>query len=311
MSVDKAHISGKIKDNALALGFDAVGIAPAGPLEDECREVDRWLEQGFHGDMQWMERNRDKRKDPRLLVPGARSVVVVMMNYYTPQKQEGKEVPKISIYAQGKDYHRVLKDRLFQLLQNIRREYPEVSGRAFVDSAPVLERAWAVRAGLGWQGKNTLLIHKEKGSFLFLGELIIDLELQYDKPETRSYCGTCRSCLDACPTDALMKPGLLDAQKCISYLTIEKKGALPETFRGRTEGYVFGCDICQQVCPWNKKAIEHRMQDFFPIPGLLEMKTSDWLSISETEFQDRFSDSPLSRPGLEGIQRNVKALGLR
>lgn len=308
MAADTAHIASLISSHAWELGFELFGIATVQSLEKEYEKVDHWTAQGYQGEMQWMERNREKRKNPASLFTGARSVLVAGMNYYTSQNHTN---PAISSYALGADYHKVLKDKLYELLNYIRVHFPEVRGRAFVDSAPVLEKAWAVRAGLGWQGKNTLLINKELGSYLFLGELILDVDLPGDPPTTASYCGSCRKCIDACPTAALSEEGVLDSRKCISYLTIEKKGEFPEEYRGKTEGYIFGCDICQQVCPWNQKAREHRVADFLPKAGLMDMRTADWLSLSEEEFEERFSDSPLARPGLTGIQRNVRFLGTR
>lgn len=297
-----------IKQEAARLGFTFTGVAKAEFLEDTAHQLESWLNQGFHGKMQYMENHFDKRLDPTKLVPGAKSVVTLMYNYYTEKEQEDETAPKISKYAYGKDYHHVIKHKLKTLLQFIQTEIGEVSGRCFVDSAPVMERDWAKRSGIGWTGKNTLLIHPKAGSYFFLAELIIDLELEADSP-MKDYCGRCTRCIDACPTEAISPQGyLVDGSKCISYLTIELKEAIPETFKGKMDNWMFGCDVCQQVCPWNRFAKSHQEPQFEPHPDLLGMKKRDWEELTEEVFRAVFRKSAVKRTKFSGLTRNIEFL---
>lgn len=296
-----------IKEKALQLGFTAAGIARARYLEEEAPRLEEWLLKGYHAGMQYMENHFDKRLDPTKLVPGAKSVVSLLFNYY-PETHQPKEVPQLAKYAYGEDYHHVLKDKLKHLMAWIREEIGAVEGRAFVDSAPVMERSWARLAGLGWIGRHTLLITKQKGSFFFLAELILDLELTPDSP-VPDHCGTCRLCIDACPTEAILENQVLDAGKCISYLTIElKEDVIPETFKGKMANWYFGCDICQDVCPWNRFSTPHNEPAFLPQEKLLNMSSADWQDVSEEVFREMTRRSPLKRPGWKGIRRNLKLL---
>lgn len=299
----------RIKQKALELGFLACGISRADFLSEEKKRLEDWLNEGMHGEMGYMERNFDKRLDPRLLVENAKSVLSVLLNYFPKETQKDPKVPVLSKYAYGKDYHFVMKHKLFALLKFIQEEIAPCKGRAFVDSAPVLDRAWAARAGLGWIGKNTNLISAEHGSFFFIGELIIDLEMEPDEKTVHNRCGNCTRCIDACPTGALVKPFVLDARKCISYQTIENKGALDETLKYKFENRVFGCDICQDVCPWNLKTEAHNAPEFEPHPQLLEMSKKDWHEMDETTFNELFNDSAVQRTGFDGIKRNLEFLG--
>jgi len=271
--------------------------------------LQQWLNQGYQGTMEWMSNHFEKRVDPTKLVPGAKSVVCLAYNYFPGEVHQNPEAPQVAKYAYGEDYHGVLKKKLKDLLDSIRHQCGPVSGRCFVDSAPVLERDWAQRAGLGWIGKNTLLIHPRIGSYFFLAELIIDLELEPDEP-VRDHCGTCRKCIEACPTGAIAEEGyLMDGSKCISYLTIELKGErIPEAFHAKMENWVFGCDICQQVCPWNRFATPHHEPAFQPQGHWMEWDKHEWLEMSEDVFAEEFRNSPLKRPGYTGIRRNLSAL---
>jgi len=298
------NYSAIIKEEAKRLGFDYCGISKAEFLEDEAIRFEEWLHKGMHGRMQYMERNIDKRLDPRLLVEGAKSVISLMMNYY-PEEKQNRNAPKISKYAYGKDYHFVIKDKLKALLVMLNGRIGEIHGRAFVDSAPVLERAWAAKSGLGWIGKNAQLIRPQSGSFFFLAELIVDIELQYDGP-IKDYCGTCTRCIDACPTNAIVAPNVIDGSRCISYFTIELKDAIPAEMEGKFDNWMFGCDTCQDVCPWNRFSRPHKETGLKAIPELLEMNEKEWLEITEETFAKTFYNSPLKRPGYEGIKRNVK-----
>lgn len=293
---------------AYRLGFETIGFAKAAYLNEEARRLETWLQQGLHGKMQYMENHFDLRVDPTKLVEGAKSVICLTYNYHTGQEQQDPDAPKISQYAYGKDYHFVIKDKLKELLHFIRENIGEVNGRCFVDSAPVLERDWAKRAGTGWIGKNTLLIHPKKGSYYFLAELILDLELEYDHP-MRDYCGTCTRCIDACPTEAISPQGyLVDGSKCISYFTIELKEAIPEDYKGKFDNWMFGCDICQEVCPWNRFSTPHTEPAFEPHPDLLTMKKDDWLELTEEVFQKVFKDSAVKRTKFAGLKRNIAFL---
>lgn len=296
----------KIKQKALDLGFSAIGISKVDFLEQESIRLNEWLENGFHGEMQYMKNHFEKRVDPTKLVDGAKSVISVLYNYY-PEEKQRKDSYQVSKYAYGEDYHYVVKDKLFQLLDFISTEICEVNGRAFVDSAPVMEKAWAAKSGLGWIGKNTNLISKKIGSFFFIGELIIDLELDYNTESYKNYCGNCTKCVDACPTKAL-SPYQLDARKCISYLTIEKKGEIPKEFKGKWNDWIFGCDICQDVCPWNQKQKPHNEENFKISDLLKDMDKSAWENIDKPSFKKIFKNSPLERTKFEGLNRNIDFL---
>ncbi len=307
MNNSPAHTA-LIRAEALRLGFAFVGFAKATYMEEEARRLEAWLNQGMHGKMHYMANHFDKRVDPSRLVPGAKSVICLMYNYYTEKKQKDPDAPKISKYAYGKDYHFVLKDKLKALLHFIQENIGEVNGRCFVDTAPVLERDWARRAGIGWAGKNTLLIHPRAGSYFFLAELILDVELQEDHP-IKDYCGTCTRCIDACPTEAISPQGyIVDGRKCISYLTIELKESIPLAFQGKMDNWMFGCDICQEVCPWNRFSKPHHEPDFEPDPALLDMKKQDWEDITVEVFQQLFKNSAVKRTKFEGLKRNIRFL---
>lgn len=300
-----ARYSALIKAEALRLGFMQCGIAKADFLEEEAPRLENWLKNQHHGEMNYMENHFDKRLDPRLLVDDAKSVISLTLNYYPESQQQDPEAPKISKYAYGMDYHLVIKEKLFQLLNFISEEIGEVSGRAFVDSAPVLDRAWAKRAGIGWIGKNSNLINKKSGSFFFLAELIVDLELEYDQPFQTDHCGTCTKCIDACPTDAILSPFIIDAKKCISYLTIELREEIPKSFNDKMENWMFGCDICQDVCPWNRFSAPHTEPQFQANQTLLQMKKEDWMDITEDVFKTIFKNSAVKRTKFKGLTRNI------
>jgi len=296
-----------VKQIAADLGFAGVGISNAERLDEAALRLEKWLNQNHHGKMGWMANHFEKRVDPTKLVPGAKSVVSLMYNYHTEVTQK-KDAPKVASYAYGRDYHKVLKKKLVCFLDRIREEIGDVDGRCFVDSAPVMEREWAQRGGLGWLGKNTLLLNKDKGSYYFLAELIIDLELIADHPVT-DHCGTCTACIDACPTEAISPQGyLLDASKCISYLTIELKENIPEEFSDQLEDWVFGCDICQDVCPWNRFAKQHDEPDFEPRSAFLEMDRGDWYEMTDDIFHEVFQGTPLKRAKFAGIKKNLSAM---
>lgn len=298
-----------IKAEAKSLGFDFCGIAKADFLEEEAPKLEAWLKQNYHGEMAYMANHFDKRLDPRLLVDGAKTVVSLIYNYYPSKKlPENSGDYKIAKYAYGEDYHFVIRDKLKLMLQNLQTEIGEIGGRAFVDSAPVMERQWAEKAGIGWQGKNSLLLNRQMGSFFFLAELIIDLEVCPDAPMVKDYCGTCTRCIDACPTDAIVQPGVVDGSKCISYFTIELKDQIPQEVKGMFENWVFGCDICQDVCPWNKFSIAHKEPRFDPHPDILDFSKADWEEITEETFARVFKKSPLKRTKYSGLKRNVDFL---
>ncbi|MDB5023308.1 MAG: queG [Mucilaginibacter sp.] len=284
------------------------GIAKAEFLEQEAPRLEAWLKRGMQGEMQYMENHFDMRLDPRLLVDGARSVISLGLNYYTEQQQTDPLAPKISKYAYGTDYHMVIKDKLKQLLQIINEKIGEVNGRAFVDSAPVLDKVWAKKAGLGWVGKNTNLINTKTGSFFFLAELIIDIDLEYDIAATADHCGTCTRCIDACPTEAIVAPYIVDGSRCISYLTIELKKEIPPEFNSKMDNWMFGCDVCQDVCPWNRFSVLHQETAFKPQNDLLEMNKHDWEDITEDVFQNVFKNSPVKRTKFAGLKRNIEFL---
>jgi len=290
------------------LGFDSIGFAKAEFMEPEAKNLEKWLGSNHHGQMSYMENHFDLRIDPSKLVPGAKTVISLSYNYYNPEQQQDSTAPKISMYAYGRDYHKVVKKKLKTLISRIQEEIGEINGRCFVDSAPVMERDWAKRSGLGWIGKHTLLLSKKRGSYFFLAELIIDLELPTDHPVT-DHCGECTRCIDACPTDAISESGyILNASKCISYLTIELKEEIPTAFREQMEGWAFGCDICQQVCPWNRFSARHSEADFEPKPELLSKSKSEWEEITEEAFDDLFRGSAVKRTKYEGLKRNIDFL---
>lgn len=295
-----------IKAEAQRLGFLACGISKAEFLEEEAPRLEQWLRKGMHGQMGYMENHFDLRLDPRKLVSGARSVVSLLLNYFPPQRQKA-DTYQVSKYAYGEDYHRVIKDKLHELLAFINAEIGQVQGRAFVDSAPVLDKAWAARSGLGWIGKNSNLLTKEVGSFYFIAELILDLDLEQDGPVT-DHCGTCTACLDACPTQAIVQPYVVDGSRCISYFTIELKNQIPESFKGQWDDWVFGCDICQDVCPWNRFARPHAEPRFEAREELLEMSRGDWEELTEEVFSRVFPKSAVKRAKFSGLRRNIDFL---
>lgn len=303
----RAEYSALIKREAKRLGFLSCGITKAGFLEEEAPKLEKWLKEGRHGKMHYMENYFDKRLDPTLLVPGAKSVVSLLLNYHSEEKQQDPAAPKISSYAYGEDYHLVIKEKLKELLQLLNDKIGEIDGRVFVDSAPVMDKAWAARAGLGWVGKNTNLISKQVGSFFFIAELIIDIELAYDLP-VADHCGSCTACIDACPTEALIAPYQIDGSKCISYATIELKESIPSQFKNKMDGWAFGCDICQTVCPWNRFATPHQEPRFNPNKELLELTQNDWLELTEETFKRVFKKSAVKRTKFKGLKRNIDFL---
>jgi epoxyqueuosine reductase len=297
-----------ITRKAHELGFFHVGFSTADFLEEEAPRLESWLNKNHHGEMSYMANHFDKRLDPRLLVDDAKTVISLLFNYYTDQQQSDSEAPKISKYAYGEDYHYVIKDKLKELLAFIQTEIGEVNGRGFVDSAPVMDKAWAKKAGLGWIGKNSNLIHPKKGSFFFIADLILDLKIEADGP-IKDYCGTCTKCIDACPTDAIIEPYVVNGSKCISYLTIELKDELlPKEFEGKMDNWMFGCDICQDVCPWNRFSVLHTEERFTPNPDLLDLKKQDWMDLQEEGFQILFQRSPVKRTKFNGLKRNITFL---
>lgn len=307
MSVTGRHTE-LIRREAQRLGFGFVGFARAQKLDEEAVRLEKWLNANAHGKMAYMANHFDMRVDPTLLVPGAKTVICLTFNYFNPEKQQDPDAPKIASYAYGQDYHFVVKDRLKSLLQYISTEIGEVNGRCFVDSAPVMEREWARRSGIGWNGRNTLTINPKKGSFFFLAEIICDLPLLYDDP-IRDHCGTCRKCIEACPTEAISPEGyFLDASKCISYLTIELRGEIPASFSGKTDNWMFGCDICQDVCPWNRFSTRHETPEFEPHPDLLGMTKRDWQELTDEVFGKVFRKSAVKRAKFEGLKRNISFL---
>lgn len=295
-----------IKSEAKRLGFLSCGISKAEFLEEEAPRLEKWLKNNMHGEMQYMENHFDKRLDPTKLVEGTKSVVSLLLNYY-PEEQQNDGTYKISKYAYGTDYHFVIKEKLKQLLHTIQEQIGDVHGRAFVDSAPVLDKAWAAKSGLGWIGKNSNLLTKQVGSFYFIAELLIDLELDYDTPVT-DHCGSCTACIDACPTQAITEPYVVDGSKCISYFTIELKEAIPDGFKGKFDDWMFGCDVCQDVCPWNKFSKPHQEPLFHPKPGLLTFTKKDWEEITEETFGSVFQKSPVKRTKFSGLKRNINFL---
>lgn len=303
--LSKIALSNTIKKKALELGFYKCGIARADFLEDESQRLKDWLAENRHGEMTYMENHFEKRTDPRKLMENAKSLIVLLFNYYPGAEPQESDNYKISKYAPGTDYHFVLKDKLKDLIAYIETFTENIHARAFVDSAPVMERSWAQRVGLGWIGKNTCLINKEQGSFFFIGEIITDLELSYDEEQVPNHCGGCTRCLEACPTGALDHHGL-DSRKCISYWTIEYRGdVFPEQFKGQFDDWIFGCDICQDVCPWNRLSEKHNEPAFNPSEELLALKKADWENLSEIEFKTIFKNSPVKRTKFSGLRRNI------
>lgn len=288
------------------MGFSYCGVARAGFLEEEAPRLEQWLKNGQHGTMGYMERHFDKRLDPTLLVPGTKSVVSLLYNYFVPKPRQHEEGLKISTYAYGDDYHTVIREKLRALLWDLRAEFGDIQGRVFVDSAPLMEKAWAAKAGLGWVGKNANLITRRQGSFFFLAEMLLDVALEPDAP-VGDYCGTCTACIDACPTGAIPAPYTVDGSRCISYFTIELREAIPEAFRDKLDDWIFGCDVCQDVCPWNRFSRPHAEARFAPNEGLLNTKRSEWLDMTEAVFEALTKTSAVSRPGLEHMKENVKA----
>ncbi|MBS1637223.1 MAG: tRNA epoxyqueuosine(34) reductase QueG [Bacteroidetes bacterium] len=307
--LDHSKHTAHVKQIAKRLGFDFCGISKAGFLEQEAPRLEKWLKENKHGEMHYMENYFDKRLDPRLLVDGAQSVVSLLYNYY-PSQQQRPDAPKISKYAYGEDYHEVIREKLNEFLSLLREEIGDVHGRAFVDSAPVLDKAWAARSGLGWIGKNSNLINKNQGSFFFIAELIIDLPLDTDGP-VPDYCGTCTRCMDACPTEAITEPFVVDGSKCISYLTIELKDQIPESFKGKMDNWAFGCDVCQDVCPWNRFSKPHHESQFESKNGLLDLSGEQWHEMSETLFSTLFRNSAVKRTKYKGLKRNLDFLKVR
>jgi epoxyqueuosine reductase len=297
-----------IKQLSAGLGFEFCGIAKAVKLDDDARRLETWLNQGMHGNMKYMERHFDLRVDPCKLVPGAKSVITLLLNYY-PKEDHNSETAKISKYAFGRDYHEVIREKLNRFTDLIKMNVGEIHGRGFVDSAPVLERSWAQRSGLGWVGKNGNLINKQMGSFFFIATLITDLDLQPDEPFAHDFCGTCTRCIDACPTDAILPGKIVDGSKCISYFTIELKDMLiPQEMKGKFDNWIFGCDICQDICPWNRFAKPTNEIEFTPLPELFNISTKEWETMTEEKFKKIFGQSALNRSKLKGIQRNLKFL---
>ena len=309
--MDKREITHRIKSKAKELDFMGISIAKAEHMDEEARRLESWLNRDYHGEMSYLENYFDKRVDPTLLVPGSKSVISLMYNYYTEEKQVDPEAPQIAMYAYGKDYHKVVKKKLIKMFQWMSESFGQIEGRCFVDSAPVLERDWARRSGLGWVGKNTLLINPKKGSYFFLCEIICDLELEYDHP-IKDHCGTCTRCIEACPTDAISPEGyILDGSKCISYLTIELKNDIPDRFSDQMENWMFGCDICQQVCPWNRFSSPHQEEKFEPKEELLQIKKHEWEDITEEYFSKLFEGSAVKRTKYKGLKRNIDFLRSR
>ncbi|SEL52534.1 epoxyqueuosine reductase [Maribacter orientalis] len=307
MSIDiKSKWTNSIKTEAKRLGFLSCGVSKSDFLEEEAPRLEKWLNNNMHGEMGYMENHFDKRLDPRLLVEGSKSVISLLLNYF-PEETQVADTYKISKYAYGQDYHHIIKSKLKQLQEFITEEIGEVNGRAFVDSAPVLDKAWAAKSGLGWIGKNSNLLTQQVGSFYFIAELIVDIELEYDHAVT-DHCGTCTACLDACPTQAIVEPYVVDGSKCISYFTIELKNELPIDVKGSFDDWMFGCDVCQDVCPWNRFSKPHKEPLFNPNPELLSMTKKDWEEITEDVFQKVFKKSAVKRTKFEGLSRNIKFL---
>lgn len=302
--MEKAELTSLIKTQAKKLGFQDCGISPAGFLEKDSVYLNRWLNNKMHAGMDYMKNNLDKRTDPAKLVAGAKSVISVILNYYPGKVKHDSEKPQISKYALGRDYHKVVKGKLKKLFAFIQNFNPKVKGRYFVDSAPVLEKAWAARSGLGWIGKNSTLINKKYGSYIFIGELIVDIDLEYDKP-AKDHCGNCTRCIDACPTGAIIADRVIDSAECISYQTIEKKDQIDENLKGKFENWIFGCDICQDVCPWNDRLEPTNEPDLLPRAEILKMSSDDWNKLDEEKYNKLFSGSAVKRAGFSRLKRNI------
>ncbi len=307
MLTTKQAYTSLIKTEAKRLGFLSCGFSKAEFLEEEAPRLEKWLNKNRHGEMSYMENHFDKRLDPTKLVEGSKSVISLLLNYYPSEIQQDSTAPKISKYAYGTDYHYIIKDKLKTLLHYIQEEIGDVQGRAFVDSAPVLDKAWAAKSGLGWIGKHSNLLTQQVGSFYFIAELIIDLELAYDNPIT-DHCGSCTACIDACPTQAIVEPYVVDGSKCISYFTIELKNEIPNSVKGQFDNWMFGCDICQDVCPWNRFSKSHSEPLFNPHPELLSMTKKDWEEITEDVFKKVFKKSAVKRTKFSGLMRNIEFL---
>jgi epoxyqueuosine reductase len=294
-----------VKETAAQLGFDYCGIAQAAFLDDDAKRLEAWLHKGMHGTMQYMENHFDLRTNPQKLVPGAKSVITLLINYF-PKEKQNTDAPKVATYAYGKDYHTVIRKKLNLFFKTLQAQIGEINGRGFVDSAPVLERAWAQKSGLGWIGKNGNLITKKNGSFFFIASLITDLVLTPDEAIAKDYCGTCTKCIDACPTEAILPNKVVNGSKCISYFTIELKDALiPNSMQGKFNNWLFGCDVCQDVCPWNRFSTPHKTEELKPIPEILNYSTKDWEELTQEKFKIVFAQSPLKRTKYEGIMRNL------
>jgi len=306
MQSSKQTYTSLVKHHAGRLGFEYCGISKARFLEEEAPRLETWLAKNMHGEMKYMENYFDKRLDPRLLVEGAKSVVSLLLNYY-PEKEQNPDAPKISKYAYGSDYHYVIKEKCKMLMNVLKEEIGDINGRCFVDSAPVMDKAWAQRSGLGWVGKNANLINKNSGSFFFIAELIIDVELEYDGP-VKDHCGTCTRCIDACPTDAIVAPYVVDGSKCISYFTIELKENIPAEFKNKFNNWAFGCDVCQDVCPWNRFSKSHHEPLFNNNTGLLDWDSNQWQEITQEVFNKVFKNSAVKRTGFKGLKRNMEFL---
>lgn len=295
-----------VKETAALLGFDFCGIAKAQFLNDDARRLETWLNKGMHGSMQYMERHFDLRTDPTKLVSGAKSIITLLINYF-PEEKQNIDAPKISKYAYGKDYHDIIREKLNHFFFLLKEKIGAINGRGFVDSAPVLERTWAQKSGLGWIGKNGNLINKQQGSFFFIASLITDLDLLFDEDGVKDYCGTCTKCIDECPTEAILPNKIVDGSKCISYFTIELKDTLiPDKMKGKFDNWLFGCDVCQDVCPWNRFSKPNTEDGFKPIHEILHYSTNDWEDLTEEKFKIIFSKSPLNRSKFEGVKRNLK-----
>ncbi|MBL0310778.1 MAG: tRNA epoxyqueuosine(34) reductase QueG [Bacteroidetes bacterium] len=308
MQINQYELTKEIKQEAKRLGFDSCGVSKAEELTEEAKILEAWLNQPMQGKMSYMANHFDKRTNPQNLVEGAKSVISLSFNYYTDKKQRDIQSPKIAMYALGNDYHDFIRDRLNNFVQFIRQKVGEISIRSFVDSAPVMERVWAQRGGIGWVGKNSNILSKRKGSYFFLAEIILDVALEYDSP-VKDYCGACTQCIDACPTDAIYEPYKVDASKCISYFTIELKDEiLPEDYKGKFENWMFGCDICQQVCPINSQSTRHQEPELEPSEQLLNMTRQDWEDLNEETFKQLFRLSPIKRTKFKGLKRNINFL---
>ena len=306
MKLTSHKYSAFIKKEAKRLGFDFCGISKSEFLSEEAPRLEKWLKDNNHGQMKYMENYFDKRLNPNLLVDNAKSVISLLYNYF-PEQTQNTLAPKLSKYAYGDDYHEVIKHKLNEFLLSLKKEIGNISGRAFVDSAPVMDKVWAAKSGLGWIGKNSNLINKKNGSFFFIAELIIDVELEYDGP-IKDYCGTCTKCIDACPTDAIVAPYIVDGSKCISYLTIELKENIPSEFKNNMNNWVFGCDVCQDVCPWNKFSKPHQEPQFMNANGLLNYTEAEWNEITEETFNLIFKNSAIKRTKYKGLKRNLSFL---